>query len=97
MAWFAYSEKQALSQSQRLAGRRFMENVLRIVAYVRQGKGKEKNWQREKKKRAAMDPRGRLDDPSEMGHEGWGTRAGPLYLHTDQCLDAEHPGKEWSP
>lgn len=43
MARFAYSEKQTLSQSQRLAGRRFIKYVLRIIAYVRQGKGREKD------------------------------------------------------
>lgn len=41
-------EKQTLSQCQRLGVWRFMKGCLKIIAYVRQGKGREKDWQRKK-------------------------------------------------
>lgn len=73
MARFAYSEKQTLSQSQRLAGRRFIKYVLRIIAYVRQGKGREKDWQRKKKKElrwTLSEHWMTLQRCPELGHEG---------------------------
>lgn len=74
MARFAYSEKQTPSQSQRLAGRRFIKYVLRIIAYVRQGKGREKDWQRKKKKKelrwTLSEHWMTLQRCPELGHEG---------------------------
>lgn len=41
-------EKQTPSQCQRLGVQRFMKSCLKIIAYVRQGKAREKDWQRKK-------------------------------------------------
>lgn len=46
MSQVGFPEKQTLSR--RLAGKRFMKSILGIITYVREGKGREKDWQRGK-------------------------------------------------
>lgn len=43
MSQVGFPEKQTLSR--RLAGKRFMKSILGIITYVREGKGREKDWQ----------------------------------------------------